>query len=453
MRILKATFISLLFLLSGNSVFAQQNLVYNHYFMNPYLYNPSYIAPGGYTELFMNYRKQWAQFDGAPTTATLNLQMPINYRMGFGVNLYNDRAGILQTNSGMVSFAYQVYLGKSTQDLHRLGFGMAVGATMNRIDINKADDPNDPALVNDNTTSVDGQFGINYQFNNLKIGFALPRLFLSSIVSENGFDKPNLDQFNYTISTVSYNFELSSRIALEPFFLYRTSDVVGGQYEVLGVLKIDNLLWGGAGYRQDYGALAFLGFDIKEKLRVGYAYEFAPSQVTGFGNGTHEIQIALRVGKKNRGQRPVAAVEEEPATQIVAEQPVEKPKEEPKAAEVVIIEPVVAEEKPVVVQPEMEKEPEVPEKEKIVTLNGRGLKPGHYVVVGAFRSNQNALAYMNNLKKEGYPATVSFSPNKEYYYVHMGNLGTLDEAATLRDTYRKENKFTLKETWILSVDE
>jgi len=394
MRIFKATCISLLLMLLSNAVLAQQNLVYNHYFMNPYLYNPSYIAPSGYSELYMNYRKQWAQFSGAPTTSTLNLQVPINYRMGFGVNLYNDQAGVLQTNTGVVSFAYQIYLGRSTADLHRLGFGLAAGVTMSRINLSKVDDPDDPALVNNNTSSMDGQFGINYQYNNFKIGFSLPRLFVSRLVSVDGFNTPKLDQLNYTITTVSYNFILSPRLLFEPFFLYRTSEIVDPQYEVLGVLKIDELLWGGASYRQNYGAAAFIGFNVKQILRVGYAYEFAPSQVAGFGNGTHEIQVALRLGKKNRGQRLVAAVEES-QPKIIAKQPVEKPKEQPKAEE-----PEVKKEEPIVVlvdqnvvpQPEVTSPEPEPVKEKIVTLNGRGLKPGHYVVVGAFRSNQNALA-------------------------------------------------------------
>ncbi|MBL7872739.1 MAG: PorP/SprF family type IX secretion system membrane protein [Cyclobacteriaceae bacterium] len=454
MRFFKATLI--VFLFAGNVSLAQQNLVYNLYSMNPYLYNPSYIAPRGHTELFMNYRKQWAQFSGAPTTTTLNLQVPINYRMGFGVNLYNDQAGILQTNTGVISFAYQIYLGKSTKDLHRLGFGLAAGVTMNRINLNKVDDPNDPSIVNNNSSNMDGQFGINYQFNNLKIGFSLPRLFLSRLISEGGFSTPKLDQLNYTITTVSYNFVLGPRLALEPYFLYRTSEIVDPQFEIMGVLKMDDLLWGGASYRQNYGAIAFLGFNLKEKFRVGYAYEFAPSQVTGFGNGTHEVQVSVRLGKKKRSERPVAQSEAPIQPVVIAKQPnveepkpvVEEKKEEPIKEEKKEEPIIITEQKPIVVEPAAEQP-----KEKLITLSGRGLKPGYYVVVGAFRSNRNALAYMNNLNKEGYPATVSFSPAKEYYYVHMGNHSSHEEAAKLRDDYRKENKFTLKDTWILTVEE
>jgi len=445
---------------------AQQNLIYNHFFINPYLYNPSYIAPSGYTELHLNYRKQWAQFTGAPTTTTLNLQVPINYRMGFGVNVYNDQVGILQTNSALFSFAYQVYLGKSTNDLHRIGFGMSAGATMNRINLDKADNPDDPSLANVNTTSIDGQFGINYQYNNLKIGFALPRLFQSRIVSANGFDTPQLDQLNYTLSSISYNFTLTPRVALEPFILYRTSEGVEGQYEVAGVVKFDNLLWAGGSYRQNSGPAGFLGFNMKDKLRVGYAYEFSPEQTTGLGNGSHEVQVILRIGKKKHG-RPVAAIQEPANEPVIAQEPEaknekprlkpeEKVETQPQAVIATVTEPVKTEETaveivdPPVAEPETKAEPE---KEKIVTLTGRDLKPGHYVVVGVFRSNQNALNHMNNLKKEGYPnATVAYSATKQYYYIHMGNLATLEEAAQLRDQYRKETKSSLRDTWVLSVE-
>ena len=257
-------------------------------------------------------------------------------------------------------------------------------------------------------------------------------------------------------------------MAFEPFFLYRTSEGVKGQFEATGVLKLDNLVWGGASYRQNYGPAGFLGFNLKDKLKVGYAYEFAPEQTTGFGNGSHEIQVILRIGKKKR-ERPAAEVKQEPDQQLATQPEVQENKNEkpePKPEEKVETKPVtepvveqpVVEEKPVVTEESKVEQPaeseKEPEKEKIVTLTGRDLRPGHYVVVGVFRSNQNALNHMNNLKKEGYPnVTVSYSATKQYYYVHMGNLANVEEAAKLRDQYRKETKTSLRDCWVLSIDE
>ncbi len=444
---------------------AQQNLIYNHYFLSPYLLNPSFVATNGYTELNLNTRKQWAQFEGSPTTITANLQVPINYKMGFAINVYNDQAGVLQTNLGAASFAYQVYLGKNTDINHKLGFGLSMGYAMSRVNMSKADDPNDPSLNNPNTSNLDGQFGMHYQFNNLKIGFALPSLFYSKVISEDAFNTPKFDALKNTFTSISYNFKFSNRIAFEPLVMYRTNEIKQSQVEVLGALKVDNLLWVGGSYRVDYGPAAFLGFSLMEKLKVGYAYEFAPKIADGFGTGSHEIHVSVRLGKK-QVSRPTASTTTPEKEQPVNEKIIEKtpPKEVPVESKPVIEEPkkevvdeprkeVIVEEPKKVIEPVItQPEPEQP-KEKIVTLSGRGLKSGHYVVVGAFRSNQNALAYMNNLRKEGYQeATVSYSADKQYYYVHMGNMGTPEEAAKLRDSFRKENKFSLKDTWVLTIE-
>jgi type IX secretion system PorP/SprF family membrane protein len=447
MTSLRVLFVLILAQAFSIHVLAQQNLVYNHYFLNPYLFNPSFIAPNGYSEMNLNFRKQWASFEGAPTTLTANLQIPVNHKMAYAFNVYNDRAGVLQTNTGAASFAYQVYLGRSTEANHKIGFGLSFGYSMTQIDLSKVDDPSDPSLFNAKTSNLVGQFGMNYQFKDLKIGFALPSLFASELVSQDAFNTPGFDALKNTFTSISYNFKLSNRLAFEPYLLYRTNEIKENQFEALGIIRIDNLLWVGGSYRQDYGPAAFIGFTLMEKLRVGYAYEFAPEIVDGLGRGSHELHLSLRIGKKDV-KRPTPA-QPEPAPQIVAEQPEEKPKEQPiQPVEEVKIEPVVA-------QPEIVEEvAEVkPEQEKIVTLSGRGLKPGNYVVVGAFRSNQNALVFMNNLKKEGHLATVSYSPTKEYYYVHMGNIATVEEAAKLRDEYRKENKFNFRDTWVLTVEE
>lgn len=64
---------------------AQQNVVYSHYYLNPFLYNPSFAASNGYSELYLNYRNQWSGLEGAPTTGTISLQLPLNPKVGLGL--------------------------------------------------------------------------------------------------------------------------------------------------------------------------------------------------------------------------------------------------------------------------------------------------------------------------------------------------------------------------------
>jgi type IX secretion system PorP/SprF family membrane protein len=447
---------------------AQQNLNYNHYFLNPYLLNPSFIAPNGYSELNLNFRKQWTQFEGAPTTISANLQMPINYKMGWGINANNDRAGVLQTNTALASFGYQIYLGSSTEVNHKIGFGLSAGYSMSQVDLSRVDDPTDPSLTNSNTSNLVGQFGMHYQFNNLKIGFALPSLFATKAISEDAFNSPEFDALKNTFSSISYNFKLSDRFAFEPYFLFRTNEIKENQFEVLGVIKIDNLLWIGGSYRQDYGPAAFLGFFLKEKLRVGYAYEFAPDVVDGFGTGSHEFHVSLRLGKKqvSRPARTTQTTESVPTEETAKQEEVIEKTEKPDVQEPVAVEP--KQETPVeqpkqelpIEQPKQEVPTEQPKatpqpktEEPKVVEEKSDLPPGYYVIVGTFKYSPNANKYASQLKADGYPATVTYSALRNYNYVYVGTFTTMDEARRIRDEYRSKSRFYFRDAWILYVKE
>ena len=135
---------------------AQQSSVYSHYFLNPFLYNPSFVASDGYTEVYLNYRSQWAGVEGAPTTGTLSVHLPLSYRAGVAFTGYQDKAGVLKTTTGLATFAYQVYLGNNIHDNHKLTFGLSAGVTSSSI---RAGDgyANDPVVGS--TSSLEFKFG------------------------------------------------------------------------------------------------------------------------------------------------------------------------------------------------------------------------------------------------------------------------------------------------------
>jgi type IX secretion system PorP/SprF family membrane protein len=458
----KHLLIGILFILISGSVSAQQNLVYNHYYLNPFLYNPSYIAPSGYTELYANYRKQWAGIEGAPTTGTLSFHIPLNYKAAVAVSAYQDEAGLLKTTSGMLSFSYQIYLGKKITDIHKIGFGLSAGVTNSRIKSDEADDIQDPVLGN-NTSSIDGQFGLHYQYNGFKLSFALPRIFDTKVASEESFNASGISQLNSTISSISYDMKIGSRFSIEPIISYRTYENLEPQYEVLTSFKLANAGWIGGSYRDGYGAAGFLGVNIKEKIKIGYAYEFATEQTDKVGNGSHEVQLVLRLGKK-QFTRPQLTKKTPPVTHpetVTATDP--EVKTETEVVDEPAPEPVAQNEQPVTqtpkVQPEVvetppsETKPPAEVKRQVTTLKGEGLMPGHYVVVGAFHNMLNAKTFAATLKKSGYPANVAFHPDKGYYIVHMEDpSATIEEAKVLRDQYRQMSRYSFKDTWILTIE-
>ena len=74
-------------LLQGASLYAQDNSNLSHYFMNPYVINPSFAGTDGRPSIFLNYRMQWAGIDGAPTIANASFHTPMGNMMGLGVNI------------------------------------------------------------------------------------------------------------------------------------------------------------------------------------------------------------------------------------------------------------------------------------------------------------------------------------------------------------------------------
>ncbi|AYB33593.1 PorP/SprF family type IX secretion system membrane protein [Chryseolinea soli] len=449
---------------------AQQNLVYSHYFLNPFLYNPSFVAPNGYSELYLNYRNQWTGIEGAPVTGTVSLHLALNHKTGIAFTGYQDKAGALKTTTGLATFAYQVYLGNSVSDDHKLAFGLSAGATSVSIH-------GDNSFVNEpvvgTTSSFEGQFGMHYQHKNLKIAFAIPRLFNTYVASDQDFNKVGFKQVRTTLSSVSYAIPIGERIVWEPMVTYRTYENTPSQFEGLGVLRMDNIVWFGGSYRQRYGASAFAGFNIKDKLKLGYAYEFAASQVNALGNGTHEIQLVVRLGKKKLGksqtkaktplQRPQAVAD----TASVADLPNEDVAQQEKSESATLTGQSTAsaatrQDEPVIKPPEpasailpatvMPTHSDEEKQGSVKSLSGNGLPPGHYVVVGAFRSVENAKRYARNLKRSDYPADVAYHPGRQYYIVHMNHAATIEEARQLRDKYRQMSRYSFRDTWILSIE-
>jgi hypothetical protein len=77
---------------------------------------------------------------------------------------------------------------------------------------------------------------------------------------------------------------------------------------------------------------------------------------------------------------------------------------------------------------------------------------GDYVVVGVFKTEENARTIADGYKKEAFSeASFGYCTAKSIWYVCMGSSKNIDEAKANRDKYRQQKNF--KDAWLLTVHE
>jgi type IX secretion system PorP/SprF family membrane protein len=460
------------FVFIHKSVWAQEVPVFSQFARNPYLYNPAFAGTEHLPIAYLTHRRQWIGIEGAPVTSVLTFHTPLKFRdrMGVGIKISNDSRGLLSTTSALVGLSYCLTLSEH----QRLRFGLSAGVSNTQLL------EYDPLLMNYTGSQfiLQGEAGLLYQFKNTKLSFALPRLFQDPGLRSEKSIPNGLSPLRHLIFMASQTVTLSPRVTLEPSLLYRVTESLPNQFEIVGMVHLYDAVRVGASYRQDYGPSALAEFHYKENFSLGYAYELATSPAGGFSNGTHEIQLSLRLGKERKKvigkikkktepstkDRPEKIKKQpkpdlnEPAktdstakpnkpTQFNSNKPAKtaKPKKQPKAPT-----------PPTVENEEEEIESNQKPGKDIVTIRQskvqgeQELDSRYYVVIGAFNIQKNAEKLKKRAIAKGLYAEMKFSSETNYYYVYLLSSTSLETAIEGRDKIR--NLKAYRDAWILVVE-
>src|SRR6186713_361998 len=66
------------------------------YFLNQYLANPAMAGLDSVIHVNATYTRPWDGIPGAPVSQTFTADMNFGSRVGAGVNIYNDKSGLIQ---------------------------------------------------------------------------------------------------------------------------------------------------------------------------------------------------------------------------------------------------------------------------------------------------------------------------------------------------------------------
>lgn len=279
------------------SGWAQQEIMISQYMFNGLVLNPAYAGSHAYWSGSALYRKQWVQFDGAPTTQTVAIDGPIaNRKLGVGLTFSNDQIGITRQQEVGLNFAAKVSTGSG-----RLAMGIRLAGAFYSANFNDlvVFDENDPTY-NANLTS---QFipkvgaGMYYYERKWFVGLSMPTIFA---LDDNILPDVTLnDRFfkTHTYLNAGYVFEPSSILAVKPSVLLKYQGEAPVQADFNCNLLFFKKFWLGAGYRTGDAVIVMAEWNITNMFRLGYAYDLTTTDISTYSQGSHEVMLGVDFGK------------------------------------------------------------------------------------------------------------------------------------------------------------
>ncbi|XCF06156.1 type IX secretion system membrane protein PorP/SprF [Tamlana crocina] len=277
--------------LCGWSAYAQQEAHYSQYMYNMSMVNPAYMINSPHIiEVGSLYRTQWVGIEGAPKTANVFANLPLNSNMELSVNYLNDNIGgkiNISENVFNVDFAYKI---KLKADLN-LSFGLKTGIDHLNFSAIGSNVISDPVSGNTSKTVLNIGTGAFLFGNNFYAGMSSPNL----IPSDLSIDDETVYNDNIHVFLIGgYVFDLGSDLKLKPSTVVK---YVGGaplSFDVATNVLYQDRFELGLSYRYQDAIAALASIYITPSLKLGYAYDFNTSKLKTFNNGSHEIILLYR---------------------------------------------------------------------------------------------------------------------------------------------------------------
>ena len=278
---------------------AQIDPLYAQYLNNPLLINPAYSGIHNNFNAAASYRKQWAGFDGSPTTFNVNAHTSLlDNRMGAGLMVVKDQVGANSNTEVHATYAYKLDL-----ENKYLSFGLQAGVVNFRSDngdLNPYDD-NDPLFSGTwNTTKPSFGAGAIFHSDRYFIGVSVPRLLKATdtytSMSNGTPDETQVTLYNRHFYIMgAYVIFLNEHIRLKPSVLLK--EVKGSRLsaDLNFAANLNEKYTAGVFTRNlnTYGLLVQL--KLADQYRFGYVFEVPTNNSVGARFTSHELTFGINL--------------------------------------------------------------------------------------------------------------------------------------------------------------
>lgn len=270
---------------------AQVDPLYAQYLNNPMLINPAYAGLNNNLNAGVTYRKQWAGFEGSPTTFNVNGHTSLlDNRMGVGLMIVKDNVGINSNTEIHGTYAYRLDL-----DQKYLSFGLQAGLISykgNYDDLNPYD-PQDPAFAEvQNVSKPSFGAGLILHSERYFVGLSVPRM-LKARVTVDDVESQLYSQHFYAMG--AYIFYINEHIRLKPSVLLKSVKGSPLSADVNFALNFEDKITAGV-YTRNLNAYGLMGqIKFGGSYRFGYAFEVPSGNSVGPRFTTHELSFGVNL--------------------------------------------------------------------------------------------------------------------------------------------------------------
>ncbi len=274
---------------------------HNQLFFNRFLINPTFsLVRENKSYLNILHRNQYATFEDNSQNYFLGFSNKLNERTALGIGVYSQWAGVVQEFGFNANYATSVQLGTNS----KLTFGtnityFNVGLDKNRA-ITSEDDPEILKAKKESKLAI--QPGVTLSLGKFDIGLYAEDLFKYNQTTNDfttGLNTTNIKaSLQYTHSFMT-NRGLFANARLMPLLQIGKNEDQSVSYVGSVLLDLPKYGWLTTTIDDEYGLSMGVGFNLSEKMSLGYLLEKDLSQNEANLGWNHEVSLAYTFKDSN----------------------------------------------------------------------------------------------------------------------------------------------------------
>jgi len=280
----------LLVSLSTLTVMAQQDPLFSHNMFNQMAINPAYAGSNDMICATAINRQQWLGFgEGSPSTTVVNINAairPFGLSSGIGLNILNDQFGF--NNDLGVDLSYAVRF--PIQGIGTFAIGVNGGFINNTLNPTWRfpDTSGDIAVPQAKESAINFDMGAGIFFSNNEMYFGFSATHLNESKLYNQYETHYKRHFyitgGYLLQMPNPNWEYNPSVII-------STDLTTNQLTVSSNVIYNKKFWGGVSYRVGEAVIGMVGLELFSGMRIGYAFDFSTTDISGYNSGSHEFML------------------------------------------------------------------------------------------------------------------------------------------------------------------